>query len=253
MLYLAFITEIGRLVDGKYLYNFSFTTQPDIVWGEFFHIAPTILVPNLVPDEENICEEYKVSSKYKLVLATKSGCFSMQDAFENIIPLAFVDIEKHDLIYYKDKVLKFEFGETIDITEDKFKECDFEIIEKTTLKESENEEEVIEENEDFELENEEETKPLIISVGDIIKPEEIKKKLFSYGYRKVDFVYNEGEYAIRGSIIDIYPYNSNEPYTINFDNNTIDKIYSFDLEESNPIKYYQEITVDLQKITYDEW
>lgn len=250
MIYLAFISEIGRLVDGGYLYKFSFTNQPEVVWGDYFNVAPTIVVPNLVPDEETISEEYKVSSKYHLILATKSSCFSMQDAFDNIIPLAFVDIEKHDLVYYKDNVLKFEFGEHIDITEDKFNECGFEIIEKEELlKESTVGKTKEETNDNLVIETSEEeiVKPLTLSVEQEIKPETIKKILFEHGYTKVQNVYNYGDYAIRGSIIDIFPFDSFVPYKICFDNNIIEKIYSFDKDESNPIAYFNKIDVNLNK------
>lgn len=253
MSYLAFISEIGRLVDGSYLYKFSFTNQPEVVWGDYFNVAPTIVVPNLVPDEETISEEYKVSSKYHLILATKSSCFSMQDAFDNIIPLAFVNIEKHDLVYYKDNALKFEFGECIDITEDKFNECGFEIIEKEELIK----EPTVEESEDDLIletpEEIDEIPELFLKVGLEITHDEIKKILFGHGYKKVDFVSKEGQYAIRGSIIDIFPYNSINPYKIDFQYNTIREIYSFDYEESTPIKYFDEITINLKKEDFYGW
>ena len=252
MLYLAYISELARLVDGGYMYKFDFTEQPETVWGEYFNVVPTMVVPNLIPDEETISESWRVETKYHLTLANHSGCFSMQDSFDRIVPLGFVDIEEHDLIYYNDKVLKFDFGETEDEIVDKFNQCDFKITEKQILHEKEEIEEefrdelVEEKHEEYKLEKE----SLVLTIGQEIKHEEIKKTLFNYGYKKVDYVFNEGEFAIRGSIIDIYPYMSLDPYKIDFDDNTIEKIYSFDSEESTPIKYFNELEIPLVSYGY---
>jgi len=257
MLNLAFISEIGRTVEGNYLYKFDFTEQPETVWGDYFNVTPTIIVPNLMPYEENICESWRIEMNYHLILASQSGCFSMQDSFDKIIPLAFVDIEEYDLIYYNDKVLMFEFGESENEILEKIKYFNFKIIEKEELHKEEKIEEELRNNlvlenkeDDFIFNNTEKIEPLILSVGQVISHTDLKKILFEHGYIKVQNVYNSGEYAIRGSIVDIFSYDSYVPYKIDFSNNTIEKIYSFDKEEYTPISYFNKIEISLNK---NEW
>ena len=33
--YLGFVDEIGRTVDGKYIYRFDFTVDKETIWGDF--------------------------------------------------------------------------------------------------------------------------------------------------------------------------------------------------------------------------
>ena len=69
---------------------------------------------------------------------------------------------------------------------------------------------------------------LKIRVGEEISHEEIVRILSSRGFEKVDFVAAPGQYAIRGSIVDIFSFSDNYPYRISFWGNEIEKIHSFD-------------------------
>ena len=57
-----------------------------------------------------------------------------------------------------------------------------------------------------------------------------KNRLIENGYFNVDKVLSPGEFAIRGSIIDIYPMGSIVPYRIDFFGNEIDSIRTFDVD-----------------------
>ncbi len=52
--------------------------------------------------------------------------------------------------------------------------------------------------------------------------------LIEKGFEKVDFVSSPGQYAVRGSLIDIFSYTNNEPYRISFWGNEIEAISNFD-------------------------
>ena len=67
-----------------------------------------------------------------------------------------------------------------------------------------------------------------IKSGDEISHDAITEKLFSLGFEKVDFVSAPGQFAIRGSIVDIFSYSFNYPYRISFWGNEVDKINVFD-------------------------
>ena len=67
-----------------------------------------------------------------------------------------------------------------------------------------------------------------IKVGDEVSHEEIIKNLSSLGFEKVDFVSSPGQYAIRGSIFDIFSFSFNFPYRISFWGNEVESIHVFD-------------------------
>ena len=53
---------------------------------------------------------------------------------------------------------------------------------------------------------------LSLKQGDEISYDELKEKLSSQGFEKVDFVSSPGQFALRGSVIDIFSYTYNNPY-----------------------------------------
>lgn len=120
--FLGFVAEIGRTTDGKYMYRFDFTYDPDSLWGEFFNIPPACIVPDLAPDPNCLSHSMKVLSPVKLMTAKENACFSMQDCIDGIIPLCFSEIDDNTIEYHH-KPLKFNFGENIDDVEIKITEC----------------------------------------------------------------------------------------------------------------------------------
>ena len=67
-----------------------------------------------------------------------------------------------------------------------------------------------------------------IRKGDEISHEKIVAALFAGGFERVDFVSAPGQYAIRGSLVDIFSYSNNYPYRISFWGDEVEKINSFD-------------------------
>ena len=67
-------------------------------------------------------------------------------------------------------------------------------------------------------------------VKQVVDIEAFKIRLIENGYLNVDKVLSPGEFAIRGSIIDIYPMGSVVPYRIDFFGNEIDSIRTFDVD-----------------------
>jgi transcription-repair coupling factor (superfamily II helicase) len=70
----------------------------------------------------------------------------------------------------------------------------------------------------------------IISIksGDGIHPEQLMEKLISYGFQRTDFVYEPGQFAVRGGILDIYSFGNEKPYRIELFGNDVDSIRIFD-------------------------
>ena len=71
---------------------------------------------------------------------------------------------------------------------------------------------------------------LSICVGQTINLTETEKTLRSYGFQQVDYVYEPGQFAVRGSILDVYSFSSELPYRIDFFGNDVDTIRTFEVE-----------------------
>lgn len=68
---------------------------------------------------------------------------------------------------------------------------------------------------------------LSLSVGMEISHEQITHILAENGFEKSDFVSVPGQFAIRGSLVDIFSYSNNEPYRVSFWGNEIESIHTF--------------------------
>ena len=62
-----------------------------------------------------------------------------------------------------------------------------------------------------------------------ISHEKLVEQLDSLGFERVDFVARPGQFAIRGSIVDIFSFSWNDPYRISFFGNEIESISMFDV------------------------
>ncbi|EJK2115597.1 transcription-repair coupling factor [Vibrio navarrensis] len=82
---------------------------------------------------------------------------------------------------------------------------------------------------------------LMVKVGDRYSLEKLRLQLDNSGYRHVDQVFGPGEYASRGSILDLYPMGSHDPYRIDFFDDEIDTIRTFDPENQRSTDAVQEI------------
>lgn len=73
-------------------------------------------------------------------------------------------------------------------------------------------------------------KTLKLHVGEHVDTEFIKEVLHSYGFEYVDYVYEPGQYAVRGSIIDVFSFSSEYPYRIDFFGDEVDSIRTFEVD-----------------------
>ncbi|UQS87048.1 transcription-repair coupling factor [Nicoliella spurrieriana] len=75
-----------------------------------------------------------------------------------------------------------------------------------------------------------------ITVGDEIDLGDVKTALFRLGYRRVKLVAAPGEFAIRGSIIDIYPLNSEYPIRVDLFDTEVDSLRYFDVSTQSSVQ-----------------
>lgn len=84
---------------------------------------------------------------------------------------------------------------------------------------------------------------LKIKIGDKLSHSFIKELLFENGFNKVDFVSEPGEFALRGSIIDLFSYSNNNPYRIDFFGDEIESIKEFNNDTQISTKELKEIDI----------
>ena len=72
---------------------------------------------------------------------------------------------------------------------------------------------------------------LVLEKGQVIDVGEIEKSLHEFGFREVDYVYEPGQFALRGSILDVYSYSCEFPYRVDFFGDEIDSIRTFEVED----------------------
>jgi transcription-repair coupling factor (superfamily II helicase) len=69
-----------------------------------------------------------------------------------------------------------------------------------------------------------------IKTGDVLQVDQLLLKLAEYGFDRTDFVYEPGQFAIRGGILDIYSFGNDKPYRVELFGNDVDSIRIVDPE-----------------------
>ena len=93
-----------------------------------------------------------------------------------------------------------------------------------------------------------------IAVGDIIDFADLGRKMREFGFKEVDYVYEPGQFAMRGSIIDVYSYSSELPFRIDFFGDEVDTIRTFEVADqlSKDSKQQVRIVPELAQLTEEK-
>ena len=70
---------------------------------------------------------------------------------------------------------------------------------------------------------------LHLKVGDSMEQSALVNWLMEHGFNRVDFVYEPGQYSVRGGIVDIFSYVESKPYRVDFFGDEIDSLRRFDI------------------------
>lgn len=82
---------------------------------------------------------------------------------------------------------------------------------------------------------------LIIEVGDTLALSSFKSHLASSGYQNVDTVFQHGEFAVRGSLVDIFPMGSSHAFRIELFDDEVETLRTFDTESQRTLKQVEGI------------
>lgn len=74
------------------------------------------------------------------------------------------------------------------------------------------------------------SRTLSLKVGQTIDIVGIEKTLREFGFEETDYVYEPGQFAVRGSILDVYSFSSELPFRVDFFGDDIDTIRTFEVE-----------------------
>ncbi len=84
---------------------------------------------------------------------------------------------------------------------------------------------------------------VVLSVGDTIDADDTTQQLRNLGFLEVDYVYEPGQFALRGSILDVYSFSSELPFRIDLFGDDIDSIRTFEVETQLSKDKLQQVSV----------
>ena len=95
-----------------------------------------------------------------------------------------------------------------------------------------------------------EDKSIKLQTGETLDREELQNLLLELGFNRVDYVYEPGQFALRGSILDVFSFSSEYPYRLDFFGDDIDSIrqFSVDTQLSTDKKESVVIVPDMDKV-----
>lgn len=93
-----------------------------------------------------------------------------------------------------------------------------------------------------------------ISKGDKISLEFLEEMLHEYNFTRTDFVYEPGQYSIRGSIADVFSYSADLPFRIDFFGEEVETIRSFNTDDQLSVSIHKQVSIipNIQDISIEE-
>lgn len=84
---------------------------------------------------------------------------------------------------------------------------------------------------------------LTIRVGEMHDLTEVEQRLLQLGFRRTDYVYEPGEYAVRGSLLDVYSFTNDLPLRLDFFGDEVESIRTFEVQSQLSKEQRQEVTL----------
>jgi len=84
---------------------------------------------------------------------------------------------------------------------------------------------------------------VVLSVGETIDADETARQLRNLGFLEVDYVYEPGQFALRGSILDVYSFSNELPFRIDLLGDDIDSIRTFEVETQLSKDKLQQVSI----------
>ncbi len=75
-----------------------------------------------------------------------------------------------------------------------------------------------------------------LKIGDKLSIDFLNETLFDFQFQRVDYVTDPGHFSVRGGIIDVFSFSNEEPYRIEFFDDEVESIRTFDIENQLTVK-----------------
>ena len=120
---LVYVNELGPNYRGDNIYEFIFSDLEDVWWDDW-DAEPAAGKPS--PPDVNYVKKVGVlkNSEIQLELIQNSDFFGVYDAVDGVISLAWEKSDTDDILIHKRKRLVFQYGDTVEIVENKLYERD---------------------------------------------------------------------------------------------------------------------------------
>lgn len=82
-----------------------------------------------------------------------------------------------------------------------------------------------------------------LETGQEVEVVALEKQLRALGFQEVDYVYEPGQFAVRGSILDVYSYSSEYPFRIDFFGDEIDTLLTFEVETQLSLQKRKQVEI----------
>ena len=84
---------------------------------------------------------------------------------------------------------------------------------------------------------------LTIRQGQQVPVGDITKELRELGFNEVDYVYEPGQFALRGSILDVYSYSCEYPYRVDFFGDDVESVRTFQVEDQLSLEAREQVEI----------
>jgi len=129
--FLVYINRVGQNWKGDYIFEFLFSDVTKNIDGDGWDSYPASSNPE-PPENKFIKKVGSLTSNLNLDLVNESDSFSIWDAVDGVISMAWENLDGYE--EYPDKRVHFSFGENIKSVEDKLYEKDYILVYDKILK-----------------------------------------------------------------------------------------------------------------------
>lgn len=84
---------------------------------------------------------------------------------------------------------------------------------------------------------------LVLHTGEKVDASFVQETLMNFGFLRVDYVYEPGQFSVRGSLIDVFSYSAENPYRIDFFGDEVDSIRTFEIDSQTSIAKIHSINI----------
>lgn len=84
---------------------------------------------------------------------------------------------------------------------------------------------------------------MTLTKGMTLEVSDLQQQLLDFGFSRVDYVYEPGQYAVRGSIVDVYSYTSEYPYRLDFFGDELDSLRTFEIQTQLSVERKEQVVI----------